>query len=101
MGAADIMTGIRQDFPIHSKAKKPEMVKAVRGLTWVTTDRGPMKSWLRFIQRSSDACCQCGETQNAVHLRRCKLVGDDKGRTLEQCQQDIKWCESVVDVINS
>ena len=47
MGLTDVMTpaGIRQDFPIHSKPKHLKWPrKAVRGLTWITTDRGPMKN---------------------------------------------------------
>ena len=71
----------------------------MKGLTYITTDRGPMRSWLKIIQRSQDDQCECGEAQNAVHLRQCKLVGDGRGRTLEQCQQEMEWCEAVVDFL--
>ena len=49
--------------------------------------------------RSQDDRCDCGETQHAVHLRRCILVEDRKGRSLEQCQEDMEWCEAVVDFL--
>ena len=61
--------GIRQDFPIHSKpAHLSWLRKAVRGLTYNLTDRGPLKRWLTVIGRSEEQNCQCGEPQNAVHL---------------------------------
>ena len=31
-----------------------------------------------------------------VHLRRCKLVADGKGRSLEEVQLDMEWCEALV-----
>ena len=71
----------------------------MKGLTYVTTDRGPMKSWSKFIGRSQDDRCECGESQNAVHLRKCALVGDGKGRTLAQCEQDMEWCEAVAEFL--
>ena len=100
MGLADIMTpaGIRHDFPIHSKPKHLKWSrKAVRGLTYITTDRGPLKRWLKFIGRSQEDKCSCGEIQNAVHLRRYSIVGDGRGRSMEECQQDMEWCEAVAD----
>ena len=54
-GKADIITpaGIRQDFPIHSKPKHLRWTrKAVKGLTYVITDRGPLRRWLKIIGRS-------------------------------------------------
>lgn len=102
MGLADVMTpaGIRQDYPIHTKPKHIMWSKKVlKGFVYVSTDRGPMKSWLKVIGRSQDDLCECGEVQNAVHLRECRLVGDGKGRTLAQCQQDMEWCEAVADFL--
>ena len=92
--------GIRQDFPIHSKPKHLSWSrKAVKGLTYVVTDRGPLKRWLEIIGRSQERTCPCGETQNAVHLRRCLLIGDGKRRSLEACMEDRAWCEEVADFL--
>jgi len=66
------------------------------GLVYVTTDRGPLKHWLWAIGRAGDSRCECGTTQNAVHLLRCPLVGDGRGRTLEEAGQDPEWCREVV-----
>ena len=102
MGLPDVMTpaGVRHDHQIHAKPKHLRWSrKAVRGLVFVTTDRGPLKSWLKVIGRSQDDKCQCGEVQNAVHVRRCVLVGDGKGRTMEECQQGMEWCEAVADFL--
>ena len=101
-GKADAMTpaGIRHDSRIHEKPKHLKWTKkAVKGLTYITTDRGPMKRWLTVIGREQSDLCSCGEIQNAVHLRRCRLVGDGKGRSMEECQRDVEWLEAVVDLL--
>lgn len=102
MRRPDIMTpaGIRHDHRMHANPKHLQWSrKAVRGLTYVVTDKGPLKRWLKVIQRSQEDKCSCGEVQNAVHLRRCNLVGDGKGRSVEECQRDMEWCEAVVDFL--
>ena len=81
--------GIRQDHPIHTRPKHLEWSrKQVRGLTFIATDREPMKRWLAVIGRADESRCECGEIQNAVHLRRCERVGDGKGRSMEECFTD-------------
>ena len=96
-----IPAGIRQDHLIHSKPLHLRWTRRqVKALTYVVTDRGPLKRWLFIIGRSAEQQCQCGETQNAVHLRRCSLVGDKKGRSLEECWKDQEWCEAVADFMN-
>lgn len=81
--------GIGQDHPIHSKPGHLRWTRRqVKALTYVVTDRGSLKRWLFIIGRSAEQLCQCGEIQNATHLRRCQLVGDKKGRTLEECWKD-------------
>ena len=78
MQRISVMTpaGIRQDHPIHTKSKHLSWSrKAVKGLSYVTTDRGPMKRWLHIIGRSQEQTCECGEIQNAVHLMRCTMNG--------------------------
>ena len=101
-GRADVVTpaGIRHDFPIHTKPRHLRWTrKAVKGLIYLITDRGPMQRWLKVIGRSEGDLCECGEIQNAVHLRRCGLVGDGKGRSIEECQQDMEWCKAVADFL--
>ena len=94
--------GIRQDHPIHAKPKHLQWTRTqLRGLTFIITDRGPMKRWLTIIGRSTDDACQCGESQNAVHLRRCNRIGDGKGRSEEECYTDKEWCEEVVKFLES
>ena len=92
--------GIRQDHPIHSRPPHLSWTRRqVKALTYVVTDRGPLKRWLFIIGRSTEQHCRCGETQNATHLRRCSQVGDKKGRSLEECRRDQEWCEAVADFL--
>ena len=58
-------------------------------------DRGPLKTWLHRIGRTLDNKCICGDPQNAAHLLGYKLVGDGKGRTREQIEDDQEWCEEL------
>lgn len=95
----DIVTpaGIRQAYQTHRKPP-PYMswsAKAIRGLTYIVTDRGPQRQWLKEIGKAEEAWCVCdGWTpQNAVHLGRCPRVGDGKGRSPEQMWRDEEWCE--------
>ena len=93
--------GIRQDHPIHSKPKHLSWTRRqVKALTYVVTDRGPLKRWLFVIGRSAEQLCQCGEIQNATHIRRCHLIGDKKGRSIEECWKDQEWCEAVADFLD-
>ena len=92
--------GIRQDHRIHSNAGHLNWTrKQLRGLSFIVTDRGPMNRWLWVIGRAGEQTCRCGEIQNAVHLRRCLLVADGKGRTMEQCWKDAEWCGELVDFL--
>ena len=97
---ASILTtaGIRQDYPVHSKPPHLKWTRRqVKGLTFITTDRGPMKHGQWIMKRADNPFCQCGEIQNAVHLMRCRLVVDGKGRRPEQVGEDREWCQAVVD----
>ena len=51
-----------------------------KGLT-IVTDRGLKKRSLKVIGRAENDRCDCREIQNAVHLRRCLLVGNGKEAT--------------------
>jgi len=101
MHKPDIVTpaGIRQAFRIHEGV--PAHLKwnrtAIRGLTYMITDKGPQAGWLKEIGKVDDGSCPCdGWTlQNAAHLLSCPWVGDGKGRTREMLWKDEKWCEEL------
>ena len=93
--------GIQQDHGIHSKPPHLKWTrKQLRGLTFIITDRGPMKRWQCVIKQANNPCCRCGEIQNAVHLTRCRLVADRKGRSTEQIGEDKEWCQAVVEFLS-
>ena len=71
----------------------------MKGLTYIVTDKGPMRSWLKHIGRRDDDLCDCGEVQNAAHLLRCILVGYGKDRSLQECSKDSEWCKVVADFL--
>lgn len=92
--------GIRQDHPIHSKPGHLGWTRRqVKALTYIVTDRGPMKRWLFIIGRSAEQLCRCGEIQNAAHLRRCHLLDNGRQRSIEECWKDQEWCEAVADFL--
>jgi len=101
MHMPDIVTpaGIRQAYRLHGKA--PAHLKwtrwALRGLTYMITDKGPQAQWMKTIGKTEEASCGCdGWTpQNAAHLYQCPRVGDGKGRTREGIMEDEEWCESL------
>ena len=93
--------GIRHDHRIHSKGAHLKWTrKQLKGLTYIVTDRGPMKRWQWVIKRADNPFCQCGEIKNAIHLTRCRLVADGAGRSLEQVWEDREWCAAVVDFLS-
>ena len=95
-----ILNHYLHDHLIHTRPEHLQWTrKQLRGLAFITTDRGPMKRWLAIIGRSADQACRCGEIQNAVYLRKCPLVGDGKGRSIQECWKDKEWCEAVVDFL--
>jgi len=101
MHKPDVATpaGIRQAYRIHGKT--PAHLSwsrwAIRGLTYMVTDKGPQAQWLKTVGKVEDASCVCdGRTpQNAAHLYECPWVGDGRGRTREMIMEDEKWCEEV------
>jgi len=101
MHKPDIVTpaGIRQNHRLHAGA--PAHLKwnrtAIRGLTYMITDKGPQAGWLKEIGKVDDASCPCDgwTVQNAAHLYSCPWVGDGKGRTWELIWKDEKWCSEV------
>jgi len=70
---------------------------ALRGLTYLVTDKGPQRQWLEEMGKVDDPSCVCdGWTpQNAAHLMVCSWVGDGVGRSWEQAHEDEKWCAAI------
>lgn len=78
--------GIRQEVFVNQISKQVNNWNrnALKSLTYVTTDRGPLKACLHKIGRAADDKCTCGEPQNAVHILRCPEVADGKGRIVKE-----------------
>ncbi|KAF8416252.1 hypothetical protein EV426DRAFT_700412 [Tirmania nivea] len=101
----DIVTpaGIRQAFPMRRTSKQTKWNReALRGLTYVVTDRGPQRWWLHKIGRADDprcGLCEEGVAQNAAHLLSCPGVADGKGRKWEQIWEDPEWCEKLAGAV--
>jgi len=95
--------GIKQQFPIYPKA--PAHLKwrprALKGLVYMITDKGPQRQWMWEIGKCEEQWCGCDKwtAQNAAHLMRCSWVGDGKGREWEAIWGDEEWCEAVADFI--
>ena len=92
--------GIRQQFYTNRLTKQVKMWNrnALRGLTYVVTDKGPQKDWLHRMGVTEDYTCSCQEKlrQNSA---RCKDIGDGKGRTIEKAEEDEEWCEAVYEAL--
>jgi len=72
----------------------------LRGLSYLHTDRGPMKAWLRKIGKAEDPFCGCGQTQNAAHLLESGCVGG-KRRKPEDIWMDRDFCVEVVGFLSN
>ena len=70
---------------------------ALRGITYVVTDKGPQRQWLKEMGNVEDPSCICDGwiPQNAAHLYLCPWVGDGIGRSREQASKDEEWCTAV------
>jgi len=98
MHKPDIVTpaGIRQAFPLHPPP--PRQLRwpriAMRGWTYLVTDKGPQRQWLWEMGKTGDPTCVCDgwTAQNAAHLFRCPWIGDGRGRTWEEAEEDAEWC---------
>ena len=101
MHKPDIVTpaGIRQKYRLHGPT--PGHLKwsgmAIRGLTYMVTDKGPQAYWMKEIGKAEEGSCVCDRwtQQNAAHLYQCPRVGDGKGRTREEVWEDEEWCEDL------
>ena len=66
--------------------------EALKGHTYIYTDRGPFKAWLHQIGREVSPICPYGEAiQNAAHVLKCKLVEGGEKRSAE----DMEFCRAV------
>ena len=95
--------GIKQQFPIYPKAPahlrwRP---RALKGLVYMVTDKGPQRQWMWEIGKEEEQWCVCDRwtAQNAAHLMRCWWVGDGRGRKWEDMWKDEEWCEAVAEFI--
>ncbi|KAF8424370.1 hypothetical protein EV426DRAFT_712188 [Tirmania nivea] len=95
--------GIRQAFPMGRPSKQTKWNwEALRGLTYVVTDRGPQRWWLHKVGRAHDplcGLCEEGVAQNAVHLLSCPGIAAGKGREWEQIWEDPEWCEKLAEAV--
>ena len=78
-GEANIATaaGIRHEFRVTRKSKQVQEWDrdALKGHTYLYTERGPFKTWLHKIGREDSPRCPCGEAaQSAAHVLKCRLV---------------------------
>jgi len=97
----DIVTpaGIGQAFPLHDKAPRHQKWNrmALPGLTYLVTDKGPQRQWLKEIEKVDDPSCVCdGWTpQNAAHLFVCHgwetVLGDRGNRRMEMKSGVRRW----------
>ena len=87
--------GIRQTYQLFQKKRHMKWDRdEVRGLTYLHTDKGPMKQWLFKIGKAEDPWCECGEVQNAAHLLTSGCVGGKK-RRWEEIWEDRDFCGEV------
>ena len=69
---------IRHEFRVTWRTKKVQGWdrEALKGHTYICSDRGPFKVWLHNIGRAESTMCKCGEAaQNAAHILKCRMVG--------------------------
>ena|SRR5437868_1392658 len=100
MNKPDIATpaGIRHLTRGRSFQYKKWDHMALKGLTYIVTDRGPQKWWRHKIGRSETWNCEkCQVAQNAAHLLQCPEIRDEKGRRWEEALTDMEWCRAVAE----
>ena len=66
--------------------------EALKGHTYIYTDRGPFREWRHRIGRGDSPMCPCGEAiQNAAHIMTCRRVVGGEKRSAE----DMEFCRAV------
>jgi len=87
--------GIRQAYPLFRRKKHMKWDRdEVRGLTYLHTDKGPMRQWLHKIGKAEHPRCGCGAVQNAAHLLTSGCVGGQR-RKWEEIWEDREFCGEV------
>ena len=86
--------GIRQTYQLFQKRHMKWDRDELRGLTYLHTDKGPMRHWLFKIGRAEDPRCGCGAVQNEAHLLTSGFVGGRK-RQWEQIWDNRELCGEV------
>ena len=69
--------GIRHEFRVTWRAEQVYAWDrdAMKGDTYIYTDRGPFKAWLHKIGRADSPMCPCGKVvPNAAHIMSCTLI---------------------------
>ena len=95
-GAKNIATagGIRHEFRATWRTKQVHEWDrdALKGRTYICTDRGPFRGWLHKIGRADSPMRACGKAvQNAAHVIACeRVVGGDK-----RSAEDMEFCRAV------
>ena len=55
--------GTRENFPLWKKSSILKWDRiSIRGLSYVITGKGPMKSWMEFIKKTDNSVCWYGGT---------------------------------------
>ena len=86
--------GLRHEFRVTWETEKVRSWDrdALKGYTYICTDRGPFRAWLHKIGRAESPMCPCGKAiQNAAHVMTCELV---KGGA-ERSAEDMEFCRAV------
>ena len=86
--------GIRHEFRITRRTKQVYEWdrEALKGHSYIYTDRGPFAAWLNKIGRAASPMCPCRVApQNAAHIMTCDLVQGGERRSGE----DREFCRSV------
>ena len=88
--------GIRQAYPLFSHPPHLRWDRdELRELTYLHTDKWPMRAWLHKIGVVDDPFCACGATQNAARLMEGTCVGGRR-RKWEDIWTDREFWAEVV-----
>ena len=85
--------GIRHEFRVTWQTKQVHEWdrEALKGHTYIYTDRGPFREWLHKIGKTDSPMCPCGKAvQNAAHIMTCERVVGEK-----RSAEDMEFCRVV------
>ena len=72
---------------------------AFQGLTYIFTDKGPMKVWLHHLGEAEGHKCVRWIPQNAANLLRWERAGNGTWGSTVEAEKDEEWCEAVYDLL--